>query len=72
MKAWYEFTPTQIKTLAEEAHEHAINSACLHIQEVLRIPSGDVAGMFFDNEVQELKKKLIEYINLEIQFKNEE
>ena len=72
MKAWYEFTPTQIITLSEEAYEIAINSACLHIQEVLRIPSGDVAGVYFSNEMEELKERLIEYIQLEIQFKEEE
>ncbi len=71
MKAWYEFTPKQIKTLSEEAYEIAINSACLHIQEVLRIPTGDVAGVCFSNEIEELKKRLIDYIETEIQFKEE-
>ena len=55
----------QIRWLADQA----LNEACRHIQDVIGIDTGDVAGMFFsgDNKDQ-IEEILREYISLELQI----
>ena len=59
----------QIRWLADQA----LNEACRHIQDVIGIDTGDVAGMFFsgDNKDQ-IEEILREYISLELQIKSHE
>ena len=65
MKPWHEYTEEGIQQLAEDA----LNSACLSIQDSLRIESGDVAGIFFSGDKGEAVINLMkEYIRMEILF----
>jgi hypothetical protein len=59
----------QIRWLADQA----LNEACRHIQDVIGIDTGDVAGMFFsgDNKDQ-IEEILREYISLELQIQRHE
>jgi hypothetical protein len=46
MKIWEQYTEDGIKDLAREA----LDAACLLIQERLGVETGDLAGMFFDDD----------------------
>jgi len=46
MKIWEQYTEDGINDLAREA----LDAACLLIQERLRVATGDLAGMFFDDD----------------------
>jgi hypothetical protein len=46
MKIWEQYTEDGINDLAREA----LDAACLLIQERLGVETGDLAGMFFDDD----------------------
>jgi len=57
----------QIQTLAE----NALHEACRHIQDVLGVKTGDVGGIFFSGEAQDIIESILQdYIKTEIQFKD--
>ena len=69
MKAWHYMTQENVQDLADQA----LNEACRHIQDVIGIQTGDVAGMFFTGENKDLIEEILrEYINLELQIKTHE
>jgi len=69
MKAWHYMTQENVQDLADQA----LNEACRHIQEVIGIQTGDVAGMFFTGENKDLIEEILrEYISLELQIRSHE
>lgn len=53
--------------------DHALNVAAREIQDELGIDSGDVAGVFFTGEnYTEVLRRFVDYIKLEISFKESE
>ena len=69
MKAWHYMTEDNVRDLADQA----LNEACRHIQEVIGIQTGDVAGMFFTGENKDLIEEILrEYISLELQIRSHE
>jgi hypothetical protein len=69
MKAWHYMNEDNVRDLADQA----LNEACRHIQEVIGIDTGDLAGMFFTGENKDLIEEILrEYISLELQIKSHE
>jgi len=56
-----------IETLAE----NALHEACRHIQDAIGVKTGDVGGIFFSGERQDIIESILQdYIKTEIQFKD--
>lgn len=69
MKAWHYMTQENVQDLADQA----LNEACRHIQDVIGVDTGDLAGMFFTGENKDLIEEIFrEYINLELQVRSHE
>jgi hypothetical protein len=63
MKAWHYMTDEDVRNLAR----NALDEACRHIQDVIGIQTGDLAGMFFTGENQGVIEEVLrEYILLEL------
>jgi hypothetical protein len=61
------YTKQQIQDLAE----NALHEACCHIQDALGVKTGDVGGIFFSGEHQNIIESILQdYIKTEIQFKD--
>jgi hypothetical protein len=61
------YTKQQIQDLAS----NALHQACSHIQDALGVKTGDVGGIFFTGEPQDIIESILQdYIKLEIQFKD--
>ena len=59
-------TQNEINDLAKSA----LDVACAFIQEQMNIPTGDLAGLFFSGNRQEIIESIFQdYIRNEIQFK---
>lgn len=60
------YTQNEINDLAKSA----LDVACAFIQEQMNIPTGDLAGLFFSGNRQEIIESIFQdYIRNEIQFK---
>ena len=69
MKAWHYMTSEDVSNLAEQA----LNEACRHIQDVIGVQTGDVAGIYFSgNNKDAIEAVLTRYINLELSFRDSE
>jgi hypothetical protein len=69
MKAWHYMTNEDVRNLAEQA----LDEACKHIQDVIGVQSGDVAGIYFSgNNKDAIEAVLTRYINLELSFRDSE
>ena len=69
MKAWHYMTGEDVSNLAEQA----LNEACRHIQDVIGVQTGDVAGIYFSgNNKDAIEAVLTRYINLELSFRESE
>jgi hypothetical protein len=69
MKAWHYMTNEDVRNLAEQA----LDEACKHIQDVIGVQSGDVAGIYFSgNNKDAIEAVLMRYINLELSFRDSE
>ena len=66
MKIWEQYTEDGIKDLAREA----LDAACLLIQERLSVATGDLAGMFFDDD--RVEDSLRNYIRSELHWAQHE
>ena len=66
MKIWEQYTEDGIKDLAREA----LDAACLLIQERLGVETGDLAGMFFDDD--RVEDSLRNYIRSELHWAQHE
>ena len=63
MKAWHYMTDEDVRNLAGQA----LDEACRHIQDVIGVETGDLAGMFFTGENQGVIEEVLrEYILLEL------
>jgi hypothetical protein len=62
MKIWEQYTEDGIKDLAREA----LDAACLLIQTRLSVETGDLAGMFFDDD--RVEDSLRNYIRSELHW----
>jgi hypothetical protein len=61
------YTKQEIQDLAE----NALHEACRHIQDALGVKTGDVGGIFFSGEAQDIIESILQdYIKTEIQFKD--
>jgi hypothetical protein len=69
MKAWHYMTEEDVRNLAEQA----LDEACKHIQDVIGVQTGDVAGIYFSgNNKDAIEAVLTRYINLELSFRDSE
>jgi hypothetical protein len=69
MKAWHYMTNEDVRHLAEQA----LDEACRHIQDVIGVQTGDVAGIYFSgNNKDAIEAVLMRYINLELSFRDKE
>jgi hypothetical protein len=69
MKAWHYMTNEDVINLAEQA----LDEACRHIQDVIGVQTGDVAGIYFSgNNKDAIEAVLTRYINLELNFRESE
>jgi hypothetical protein len=69
MKAWHYMTDEQVSRLASEA----LDVACRHIQDIIGVETGDLAGMYFTGEISKtINLVLTRYVVLELQEKNPE
>jgi hypothetical protein len=69
MKAWHYMTSEDVSNLAEQA----LDEACRHIQDVIGIQTGDVAGIYFSGSNKDaIEAVLMRYINLELSFRDKE
>jgi hypothetical protein len=69
MKAWHYMTNEDVRNLAEQA----LDEACKHIQDVIGVQTGDVAGIYFSgNNKDAIEAVLMRYINLELSFRDSE
>ena len=69
MKAWHYMTNEDVRNLAEQA----LDEACRHIQDVIGVQTGDVAGIYFSgNNKDAIEAVLMRYINLELSFRESE
>jgi hypothetical protein len=69
MKAWHYMTNEDVRNLAEQA----LDEACKHIQDVIGVQTGDVAGIYFSgNNKDAIEAVLTRYINLELSFRDSE
>ena len=60
--------PEDVELLAWDA----LNAACSNIQDAIKQPNGDVAGIFFSGERGEKVLSILqEYIRLELSFRKE-
>jgi hypothetical protein len=66
MKIWEQYTEDGIKDLAREA----LDAACLLIQTRLNVETGDLAGMFFDDD--RVEDSFRNYIRSELQWAENE
>jgi hypothetical protein len=63
------YTKQEIENLAK----NALDQACLSIQDALGIKTGDVAGVFFCGEVQNIIESIFQdYVKTEIMFKTQD
>lgn len=63
------FTKHQIEELAR----NALDQACLSIQDALGVKTGDVAGLFFSGEAQNIIESILQdYVKTEIMFKTQD
>jgi hypothetical protein len=61
------YTKQQIQDLAS----NGLHEACRHIQDALGVKTGDVGGIFFSGEAQDIIESILQdYIRTEIQFQN--
>ena len=61
------YTKQQIEDLAG----NALSQACAYIQDQLGVKTGDLAGLFFSGEPQDIIESILQdYIKSEIQFQN--
>ena len=61
------YTKQQIEDLAG----NALSQACAYIQDQLGDKTGDLAGLFFSGEPQDIIESILQdYIKSEIQFQN--
>ena len=61
------YTKKQIEDLAG----NALSQACAYIQDQLGVKTGDLAGLFFSGETQDIIESILQdYIKIEIQFQN--
>jgi hypothetical protein len=50
---------------------NALSQACAYIQDHLNVKTGDLAGLFFTGEPQDIVESIFQdYIRREIEFKN--
>jgi hypothetical protein len=69
MKAWHYMTGEDVSNLAEQA----LDEACRHIQDVIGVQTGDVAGIYFTGTNKDaIEAVLRRYINLELSFRDKE
>jgi hypothetical protein len=69
MKAWHYMTGEDVSNLAEQA----LDEACRHIQDVIGVQTGDVAGIYFTGANKDaIEAVLRRYINLELSFRDKE
>ncbi len=69
MKAWHYMTGEDVSNLAEQA----LDEACRHIQDVIGVQTGDVAGIYFSGSNKDaIEAVLRRYINLELSFRDKE
>jgi hypothetical protein len=62
---------TYSKQQIQELSENALHEACRHIQDALGVKTGDVGGIFFSGERQDIIESILkDYIKTEIQFKD--
>jgi hypothetical protein len=67
MKAWHYMTNEDVSKLALEA----LDVACKHIQDIIGVDTGDLAGLYFSGEnLETVDLVLRRYITLELQEKN--
>lgn len=67
MKAWHYMTSEDISRLSSDA----LDVACKHIQDIIGVESGDLAGNYFQGKnLESLDLILRRYITLELQEKN--
>jgi hypothetical protein len=66
MKIWEQYTEDGINDLAREA----LDAACLLIQERLGVETGDLAGMFFDDD--RVEESFRNYIRSELHWAENE
>jgi hypothetical protein len=63
------YTKQEIENLAR----NALDRACLSIQDALSIKTGDVAGVFFCGEAQNIIESIFQdYVKTEIMFKTQD
>jgi hypothetical protein len=61
---------TYTKRQIEDIASNALNQACSYIQDQLGVKTGDLAGLFFSGEPQEIIESILQdYIRREIEFK---
>lgn len=61
------YTQNEIHAMAE----HALNAACLSIQEAIGQTSGDIAGIYFSGSTEEAVLAIFEsYIRSEVNFQD--
>ena len=69
MKAWHYMTGEDVSNLAGQA----LDEACRHIQDVIGVQTGDVAGIYFSGSNKDaIEAVLTRYINLELSFRDKE
>lgn len=62
---------TYTKQQIQDLSENALNEACRYIQDALGVKTGDVGGIFFTGEAQDIIESILQdYIRTEIQFKD--
>lgn len=62
-------TKHQIENLAR----NALDQACFSIQEALGVKTGDIAGVFFSGEAQNIIESILQdYVKTEIMFKTQD
>lgn len=67
MKLEIQMTKQQIDDLSG----NALSQACAYIQNALDVKTGDIAGLFFSGEPQDIIESILQdYIRTEIQFQN--
>ena len=65
MKAWHNYTQQGIEDMAEAA----LNQAVRHIQDMMRIETGDAAGFFWTGEKGDIVLHILkQYIKYEIEI----
>lgn len=64
---------TYTKHQIEDIARNALDQACFSIQESLGVKTGDVAGVFFSGEAQNIIESILQdYVKTEIMFINKD